>query len=512
MFSSSTPSLFVAPPVTPAPTPSLFGAPPASTAGGGLFGAPQPQQAGALGGASTPSLFGGAQPAAASQAFGTLGGGVSAAAAPFGAPSLFGSAAPKPATGASLFGAQGGAALSAGGNPFAPANAFGLGGGGASAAPAAGLGGLGGGFGGAPSLFGAPPPATSSSLFAPAGGLQQLPAGGVFGGGAVGAQPQQPAGGGAAGMAANPPTDIFPLFRAQMLLAWDPANARTCAFRAVLYDDAARETPTGRVAPPPADELARARAAARAAADDLLWDRADAVNPDPSRLVPVQLSGFAALKARCDGQHAEGRAQAQQVAAIAATLAQVADAREVGARVKLTAAAARHAQLSHRLLAIVGRVEQLRTERSVAHAKAAAALGSGAAAGGGMGGGGGGALTPTERPLAELQLHAHLSALLDSIVHGTALRARLHALHARATQLCDADGERGAALVRAPALSHATAGRLAAVLAQQQAAIAELLATLDRDARDLRVLARAAAAAGAGGAGGGGAAGYGGAY
>lgn len=84
-----------------------------------------------------------------------------------------------------------------------------------------------------------------------------------------------------------------------MVLAWDPASARTCAFRAVLFDDASRETPSGSFAPPPPDELARLRSSARAAADDLLWDRADARNPDPARLVPVQVTGYAQPRSSC---------------------------------------------------------------------------------------------------------------------------------------------------------------------------------------------------------------------
>jgi hypothetical protein len=272
-----------------------------------------------------------------------------------------------------------------------------------------------------------------------------------------------------------------------MMAAWDPSNPRACAFRYVFYDSALRETPAGSLAPPPADELARLRAQSRGAADELLWDRADAYNPDPTTLVPVQVTGFAALKARCDAQCAERAVQASKLSQLTAALDELSDRRDVGMRVKLGAYRARHAQLAHRLLTLMGKVEFVRSRRAQHHLSAAAALGGGysAAAQQGQaryGGGGGGG---SELSLSELHLHGQFAALLDDLVNRKALRHRLHSVLARADALVAAEG---AGLADAAPLSAATAARLAQVLGQQQQAIQELLAVLQTDARDLAIM------------------------
>jgi hypothetical protein len=224
-------------------------------------------------------------------------------------------------------------ASTAAANPFAPAPAAtgGYGGFGSAQVLSAGAAGASGGLfggGGGGGLFGGG---------AAAGGLFGAPAIAPVAPLASSSQPppQQP----------QPPTDIFPLFRAQMLSAWDPANARACAFRHVFLDDAGSESASGQLIAPSSDELARLRSANRAAADDLLWDRVDGANSESARLVPVQVTGFHALQARADAQRVEQGVQACKLRELSATVDELADSRDVGMRVKLDAYRARHVQV-----------------------------------------------------------------------------------------------------------------------------------------------------------------------
>jgi hypothetical protein len=127
----------------------------------------------------------------------------------------------------------------------------------------------------------------------------------------------------------------------------------------------------------------------------------------------------------------------------------------------------------------MGKIETVRARRQQHHLSAAAVLAGGYGATGRAG---------VERSLSELHLHAVFSTCLDDLVHGKALRARLHGVHTRAAQIIAADEAAGAQLADAETLPAATSARLAQVLAQQQAAIAQLLQVLQTDARDLALM------------------------
>lgn len=262
-----------------------------------------------------------------------------------------------------------------------------------------------------------------------------------------------------------------------MLAAWDPGNPRACAFRHVFYDDASREAPDGKYVAPSHAELQELRAAYRAAGDDLLWDRADMSNPDPTRLVPKQVTGFHGLQQRCDQQREEVAVQRAKLRDLEAAVRDLADRREVDMRLKLDAYRSRHAALSHRLLVLMGKIEHLRARRAAQHHHATVALGAGFGRTPGLGG-------AVELTSGELHLQQQYAGLLDEIQSSLALRTRLQSLRDRLAQLTALEVEAPADGGIAPAASE----KLAQVLAQQQESLSQLLTVLNKDLKDLELI------------------------
>ncbi len=131
-----------------------------------------------------------------------------------------------------------------------------------------------------------------------------------------------------------------------------------------MFNDLSTASSDGLMSPPQPAELQQARAASLAAADTGLWERADASNPDPSRFVPTQLTGFDALRER--------RVQQLQAAAdIAKTLrgaqeqvSKLDTERQVAIDLRLRHYRERQQLLSHRVLRLVGAIEAQRAARA----------------------------------------------------------------------------------------------------------------------------------------------------
>ena len=319
---------------TPAPTTGLFGGTPAA-AGGGLFGgAPATAGGGLFGGAPAPAagLFGGA-PAA-------VGGG------------LFGGA--PAAAGGGLFG---GAPAAAGGGLF-------------GGAPAAAGGGL---FGGAPAaagggLFGGAPAAAGGGLF---GGAQA--GGGLFGGapaaapGAFGASTGNLFG--AAPAAAPMPSEgsmdghIFWQWQKQMENAWNSKDKQNCSFKYIFFDSCEDAGPDSTMKVDP-QKLHERRKKAREMSDNAMWERADAQNRDPSRLVPMQVTGFEELHERRRNQLKLANDIAEFNKKALAIIQTVKDERSLQIDLRFRHYVERQQMLAHRVLKLHAAIERQHINRN----------------------------------------------------------------------------------------------------------------------------------------------------
>ena len=297
------------------------------TPAAGAAATPNPFGAVPTAAAATPNPFGAAPAAAAATpATGLFGG--AAAQSPFG---VTPAAAPPPLTGG------GGLGLGL----AAPATTPG-------AAPF----GLGGGlFGGAP----APVPALGGGLF---GGAAPA-AGGLFG---AAAPAPAPAGLAAPGAAAPPEgsqdSEIFAQWQQQMLKAWDDKDYKQCSFKYVFFEDLSHSGTDGMMAPPPAAELLRKRAESLAASDTGMWERADAQNPDPSRFLPVQVTGFNALHERRTNQLKAARDLADKLKESQEVISKVEDERVVGIDLRFRHYVERQQMLQHRVLRLYAAIER----------------------------------------------------------------------------------------------------------------------------------------------------------
>jgi len=130
----------------------------------------------------------------------------------------------------------------------------------------------------------------------------------------------------------------------------------------------------------------------------------------------------------------------------------------------------------------------VRERRRQQHIGAAAALTSSGGFGLQLGNRQIGAMAASERSLSELHMHSQFAGLLEEVVHGKALRTRLHSAHARAHDLASSESAAGTHLALSLPLSANAAQRLSAVLSQQQAAIAQLVTVLNTNARDLAIM------------------------
>ncbi|KAK4526180.1 hypothetical protein GAYE_SCF20G4094 [Galdieria yellowstonensis] len=90
--------------------------------------------------------------------------------------------------------------------------------------------------------------------------------------------------------------------------------------------------------------------------DPTLWEQLQKNNPDPSRLVPVQLSGFDELQTRMQQQSMRVQEHLQAMTGIEKILSECSDIEKTQCAVKLTEFRNRHYTLFRRLVQFIGRV------------------------------------------------------------------------------------------------------------------------------------------------------------
>jgi len=90
--------------------------------------------------------------------------------------------------------------------------------------------------------------------------------------------------------------------------------------------------------------------------DPNLWEQLQKNNPDPSRLVPVQLSGFDELQTRMQQQSMRVQEHLQAMTGIEKILSECSDIEKTQCAVKLTEFRNRHYTLFRRLVQFIGRV------------------------------------------------------------------------------------------------------------------------------------------------------------
>ena len=194
--------------------------------------------------------------------------------------------------------------------------------------------------------MGAPAPALGGGLF---GAPAAVPALGFNGMGAPG-QPAQPAAPPAPAQGSSHDGDVFEQWQRQMVKAWDDKDYKLCSFKHIVFNDMSQAGADGLMVPPPADQMAQARAQSLAASDTGLWERADAHNPNPSRFLPVQITGFNALNERRTQQIQAAKDVYSKLKEAQTELQGLEDQRNVAIQLRLRHYNERQQLLAHRVL------------------------------------------------------------------------------------------------------------------------------------------------------------------
>ena len=249
-----------------------------------------------------------------------------------------------------------------------------------------------------------------------------------------------------------------------MVKAWDEKDYKLCSFKYIMFNDLSQAGADGLMIPPAADVLQRERAQALNAADTGLWERADAQNPNPSRFVPVQVTGFNALQERRAQQQQAARDISKKLHEAQETLRALADERRVAIDLRLRHYHERQQTLSHRVLRLYAALERQHLLRC--H--------------GGV-----------EPPLAsgELGWISRLRELVHEMERPDGGLTRLYDLStqmARDAAAAAASGGAGAPL-GLPAASQLQLAQLEEWLSRQQAAVRTLIEVSQRDLKDVAI-------------------------
>lgn len=133
--------------------------------------------------------------------------------------------------------------------------------------------------------------------------------------------------------------------------AYDTSNAAHCRFAYYFYNNAGSASNLKLVSGRRADAVGPQH--------DALWAAAVRENPDPNRLYPVLALGFGDLKKRIESQEREAARQRALLAQLATRLAALEGKHSLSNSVRAQAAQNRQAQLHHRLIGLVGKVQLL---------------------------------------------------------------------------------------------------------------------------------------------------------
>ena len=150
---------------------------------------------------------------------------------------------------------------------------------------------------------------------------------------------------------------IFLQWQKQMENAWNSKDKQNCSFKYIFFDSCEESGPdsTMKVDPP---KLHERRKKNREMSDNAMWERADAQNRDPSRLVPVQVTGFEEL-------HERRRTQLKMASDIAEfnkkaleTIQTVHDERSLNIDLRFRHYVERQHMLDHRVLQLHAKIER----------------------------------------------------------------------------------------------------------------------------------------------------------
>jgi len=141
------------------------------------------------------------------------------------------------------------------------------------------------------------------------------------------------------------PGPLTPQQRIQAIAdAYNP-NSPDCRFRHMMFN---------RVDPADVDKYVRP-----ATVNERLWTQAVEANPDPSRFVPVQATGFQDLRLRVEEQNKITTEHVKALEDVQAFLLTLQKKHDLDTRIKIDQYKQRHLELSHRVLKLMKRVEVL---------------------------------------------------------------------------------------------------------------------------------------------------------
>ncbi|KIS69796.1 uncharacterized protein UMAG_11701 [Mycosarcoma maydis] len=137
----------------------------------------------------------------------------------------------------------------------------------------------------------------------------------------------------------------------QIRAAWDTNNAAGCRFAYYFYNNAGNAANLKLIQGRRPDAVGPMH--------DQLWAAAIRENPDPNRLYPVLALGFSDLKKRIESQAREAQRQRALLANLATRLAALEQKHSLSNSVRAQAAQSRQAQLHHRLVGLVAKMQLL---------------------------------------------------------------------------------------------------------------------------------------------------------
>ena len=150
---------------------------------------------------------------------------------------------------------------------------------------------------------------------------------------------------------------IFWQWQKQMENAWNSNDKQNCSFKYIFFDSCEDAGPDSTMKVDP-QKLHERRKKAREMSDNAMWERADTQNRDPSRLVPVQVTGFEEL-------HERRRTQLKMASDIAEfnkkaleAIQTVHDERSLNIDLRFRHYVERQQMLDHRVLQLHAKIER----------------------------------------------------------------------------------------------------------------------------------------------------------
>jgi hypothetical protein len=156
---------------------------------------------------------------------------------------------------------------------------------------------------------------------------------------------------------------IFWQWQKQMENAWNSKDKQNCSFKYIFFDSCEEAGPDSTMKVDP-QKLHERRKKAREMSDNAMWERADAQNRDPSRLVPVQVTGFEELHERRRNQLKMANDIAEFNKKALAIIQTVKDERSLQIDLRFRHYVERQQMLAHRVLKLHAAIERQHINRN----------------------------------------------------------------------------------------------------------------------------------------------------